>query len=170
MLLSVVMLAWVRSRLERRQDDRVAREALQLAAEEIKQQEARGKTDLKEVRLELVASSEAFAEQEKLVEYQVRRHLTEKSALFTEAESEVLRYLPPLPRNAKRMLNRLRVLLVIAHEREMFDDSSQLTARHIGKWAVLRERWPELAQALAVRPEEMAELEGQEVDWTFANT
>src|ERR1700722_10334389 len=54
-------------------------------------------------------------------------------------------HLEPMPRHAKRLLNRLRLLLFIAHERKMFGGQPALSPRHIGKWAVLCERWPDLA-------------------------
>lgn len=72
-----------------------------------------------------------------------------------------MNYLPPLPRNAKRALNRLRLLLAISYERKMFGDSSGITAKHIGKWAVLSERWPELAHELSLHPDVMDTLEGR---------
>lgn len=41
----------------------------------------------------------------------------------------------------------------------MFGGNPILSPRHIGKWAVLCERWPELAQAIARDPKSMTPLE-----------
>ncbi len=71
-----------------------------------------------------------------------------------------MRHLQPYPRHAKRLLNRLRLLLFIAHERNMFGGSTPLGPKHIGKWVVLCERWPSLAQSLTFDPGAIKELEG----------
>lgn len=81
------------------------------------------------------------------------------AALLEEAYQEVIAHLPALPRNAKRMLNRLRLLLYIAHEKKMFGGTPTLTPRHVGKWVVMRERWPELAFHFLSEPEDLVELE-----------
>jgi hypothetical protein len=41
----------------------------------------------------------------------------------------------------------------------MFGGKPPLSPRHIGKWAVLCERWPELAQAICTDPGIMLRLE-----------
>jgi ParB-like chromosome segregation protein Spo0J len=92
----------------------------------------------------------------------VQRNLTDDSLLLDRAQDEALRHIPPMPRNAKRLLNRLRVLMVMAAGRSLFSGSDERTehmARCLGKWAVLCERWPELAQALIEDPDRMEELE-----------
>lgn len=98
-------------------------------------------------------------ETEGLVRERLQRYLEDESEMQREAEDEVMRYLEPMPRHAKRLLNRLRLLLFIAHERGMFGGKPNLTARHIGKWAVLGERWPELSEAVCRNPEVMLWLE-----------
>jgi hypothetical protein len=94
-----------------------------------------------------------------LVRERLQRYLEDESELQREAEDEVMRYIEPMPRHAKRLLNRLRLLLFIAHERRMFGGTPKLSARHIGKWAVLGERWPDLLQEVCARPELMTLLE-----------
>ncbi len=106
-----------------------------------------------------LGSSLEAALAEDLVRERIQRRLSNDSEVMMEAEAEVMTYVEPLPRHAKRILNRLRLLIYIAHEREMFGGEPNLSPRHIGKWAVLCERWPELAQALCVQPEMMARLE-----------
>jgi len=95
----------------------------------------------------------------RIVESQIALYVADESELRAEAESEVMRFLPPLPRNAKRMMNRLRLMLVIAYQRGLFGPVSSVTPRHIGKWAVMWERWPELAQKLLEEQREMEALE-----------
>jgi hypothetical protein len=94
-----------------------------------------------------------------LLRERLQRYLEDESELQREAEDEVIQRLEPMPRHAKRLLNRLRLLLFIAHERRMFGGHPVLSPRHIGKWAVLSERWPELAQVLLRSPELMLQLE-----------
>jgi hypothetical protein len=78
-----------------------------------------------------------------------------------EQAREFLGYIELYPRHAKRFLNRLRLLLYMAHERGMFGGELALTPRHVAKWAVLCERWPLLATALSTRPHMMLFLEGR---------
>lgn len=79
-----------------------------------------------------------------------------KEAFFTVRSSEIARveafidrYPPPFPRSAKRMLNHARLLTKIARDREMFGGEPALTPEHLGKWIVIRERWPLFAEAVA---------------------
>lgn len=81
------------------------------------------------------------------------------SALLDEALQEAFRHLPPSPRNAKRILNRLRLLLHLARARNLLFDGSPLRPAHIGHWAVLQERWPELVQAFSADPAAVLALE-----------
>jgi len=83
-----------------------------------------------------------------LLDEQVNRFLVNETDILRKAYDEAFEYLPPLPRHAKRLLNQLRLLLHVAIERDMFSRSSALLPEHIGRWVVLRERWPDLAQAL----------------------
>src|SRR5919197_6159503 len=96
---------------------------------------------------------------EALIEQGVQRHHIEASTVRREAEAEIRKFLPPLPRAAKRVLNHLRVMLVVADRRGIIGGDPPLTGRHIGKWVLLRVRWPELAAAVANRPRLMRELE-----------
>lgn len=104
-------------------------------------------------------SAEKNPRMEGILRERLQRYLEDESEIQREAEDEVMRYLEPLPRHAKRLLNRLRLLLFVAHERKMFGGRPTLNARHIGKWAVLCERWPELAQAVSSDSEVMHQLE-----------
>ena len=94
-----------------------------------------------------------------LIRERVQIYLEDESELQREAEDEITRYLQPSPRHAKRLLNRLRLRLYVAHERRVFGGEPELTARHLGKLAVLCERWLELAETLTAHPELMADLE-----------
>jgi len=94
-----------------------------------------------------------------LARQRAQRMLTDASARRTQAEADIKHYLPPLPRSAKRLFNHLRVLLVIAEQKHMFGGQPELQAIHVGKWAVLMERWPELGSALTADPGRLAQLE-----------
>jgi len=121
-----------------------------------------------QIRSKIAAGERDFSKVEASVQWSTRRLLAdagsrgllrERLQHYLEDESELQK--DPLPRHAKRLLNRLRLLLFVAHERHMFGGSPILSPRHIGKWAVLCERWPELAQAISRAPELMVQLENR---------
>jgi hypothetical protein len=121
-----------------------------------------GELDFSRVEASLRTSSLSWQnnpQNEGLLKERLQRYLEDESEIQREAEDEVMRHLEPLPRHAKRLLNRLRLLLYVAHERKMFGGVPLLSPRHIGKWAVLCERWPELAQAICSDPGIMGQLE-----------
>ena len=62
----------------------------------------------------------------------------------SKPNQKFLKFLPEVPRSAKRLANHLRLLLGVASQRNMLGGSPALEATHLGKWAVLLERWPEL--------------------------
>lgn len=149
-LLLIPTLAWFRSRLQQRRDSTVLLRAGQL----LSKRPPDSRVDSKEFQAEVVQAI-GVKVNEDLLQEEIRAYVADESELRREAEDEIMNYLPPLPRNAKRVPNRLRLLLAVAYERKMFGDTSTLSPRHIGKWAVLCERWPELAQQLCSRPDEM---------------
>ena len=129
---------------------------------QIKERITAGERDFSQVEAYVRAVNSAWGNDpaaEGLVRERLQRYLEDESELQREAEDEVMRHLEPMPRHAKRLLNRLRLLLFIAHERRMFGGNPELTSRHIGKWAVLGERWPELLQAVSRDPNIMKRLE-----------
>lgn len=80
------------------------------------------------------------------------------------AEAVILDLLPALPRTAKRLLNRLYFLLVVAYNRNLIA-RGRVSAEQLGKWAVLLDRWPEAGKAIIRNPPLAGELEeaaGQE--------
>ena len=76
-----------------------------------------------------------------------------------ELGSLIVTFLQPLPRNAKRLVNRFKVNLLIAHNRGLLSSEPRVTAQQIGKWLVLMERWPQLGRSLSAAPEKMGMLE-----------
>jgi hypothetical protein len=133
--------------------------------EQIKARIAAGERDFSKVEEYVRSKNSAWRndpETEGLVKERVQRYLEDESELQREAEDEVMRHLEPMPRHAKRILNRLRLLLFVAHERKMFGGTPELTPRHIGKWAVLGERWPELSQVILMNPGIMEQIEKSE--------
>jgi hypothetical protein len=83
--------------------------------------------------------------------------LTEHSV--TEVEKVIEHHPPRFPRGAKRMLNHARLLTRIARERGMFGGEPELSAQHLGKWIVLRERWPTLARYVEEHPSDLEQFE-----------
>lgn len=94
-----------------------------------------------------------------LARQRAQRILADESPRRAQAEDEIKEHLPGLPRSAKRLFNHLRVLLVIAEQKQMFGGQPELQGEHLGKWAVLLERWPELGSALAADPGRLTVLE-----------
>jgi hypothetical protein len=94
----------------------------------------------------------------RLVEQRKQKMLID-DATFSRDVAMIVDYLQPLPRNAKRVLNRFRVSLLIADRRGLFTEDPKVTKEQIGKWLVLGERWPQLRQSLSAAPERMARLE-----------
>jgi hypothetical protein len=74
------------------------------------------------------------------------------------AEEVILDLLPALPRTAKRLLNRLYFLLVVAYNRNLIT-RNRVTAEQLGKWAVLLDRWPEAGKAIVRNPVLAGKLE-----------
>lgn len=115
--------------------------------------------DVVRLKQELLKSETAKQEGTELALERFLRFVTDDSVLRQEAESEILNYLPAAPRSAKRMINHLRLLLVIASERGMLGGTPPLEAVHLGKWAVLLERWPELGWATHIDTSVIIRLE-----------
>jgi hypothetical protein len=91
----------------------------------------------------------------------MERFITDESPERKQGEAAILKFLAhdDVPRRAKRMVNHLRLLLLVAAKRDMFGGSPPLEAFHLGKWVVLLERWPELGRALRADPSVMALIE-----------
>ena len=95
----------------------------------------------------------------RLVEQHKQQLLIDDEYFQRELSYLIVDYLQPLPRNAKRLVNRLRVNLLIAHARGMLVTDPKVTTQQLGKWLVLSERWPQLARALSASPETMRDIE-----------
>jgi hypothetical protein len=72
--------------------------------------------------------------------------------LMDECYRGVAEFVRPLPRDHKRMLNRIRFLLLITMDRNLLAPRGPLPPAAIGKWALLAERWPDLAIAVSMEP------------------
>jgi hypothetical protein len=102
---------------------------------------------------------ETTSASQSLVQRRVQHYLVEASPARREAEAELLRNPPDLPRTAKRMFNQLRMLFAVAVNSGMLDDKTELTPAHLGRWIVLQSKWPDLGQALTVNPDRMQQLQ-----------
>lgn len=71
-----------------------------------------------------------------------------------EANVEMLPFMPRLPRSVKRVVNREYLLIAIAVSRNMMGGTPALVPAHLGKWAIILERWPDLAIAISRDPDE----------------
>jgi hypothetical protein len=86
------------------------------------------------------------------------RYLADDSQRWSEAEQAILPFMPNHPRSAKRLVNHLRLWLVIAAGRRLFGGKPPLRPCHLALWLVLTERWPRLAAALATEANVLQEL------------
>jgi hypothetical protein len=143
----------------RRRTDRIDEE-IKAAKEKIRPGATTGSDEAEAVKAAVLESEAAKQGGTGLASHRLERFLTDDSILRGQAESTILEYLPSMPRNAKRLLNHLRLLLVVASERKMLGGIPRLEAAHLGKWIVLLESWPELGQAVRADPILMRRLEG----------
>jgi len=81
--------------------------------------------------------------------------------LLNGAYAEIAEHLAPYPRTIKRFLNHVRVLAAVADARGVLAGAPQLSGRHLGRWAALKERWPLTAAAVMRRSSRLGELEQQ---------
>jgi hypothetical protein len=93
----------------------------------------------------------------RLVEQRLRRASVRQ--LVSEGSGELSSYYPDLPRSVKRVANRHYLLASVAVSRHMIGGTPPLTAQHLSKWALMMERWPELAEEIVDRPSLVGELE-----------
>jgi KAP family P-loop domain len=94
-----------------------------------------------------------------LVRERARLLIVDESAVRQQVEQVLTEYIAPLPRYAKRAINRARFAIGVAFTRRLFERDAVATADRIGKWVCLLERWPGLAQGLIRRPGTIAQLE-----------
>jgi hypothetical protein len=90
--------------------------------------------------------AEALASPEQ-VRRQLQLHAAADEKTRSSAEKAILELLPQVPRTAKRLLNRLYFLLVVAYNRNLLT-LGRVSAEQLGKWAVLLDRWPEAGRAI----------------------
>jgi hypothetical protein len=94
------------------------------------------------------------------IEKRYLRLAMEQPLVVSRADSLVFEFLPRRPRAAKRLLNQVRLMISIAIARGLFvlpggggEDETEREKRQkdladqVGKWLVLRERWPDVALA-----------------------
>jgi hypothetical protein len=150
-MLTRAFLSDLRSYLSERARQRVDR-VITMALED-------GMIDEEEIRAAVLGSRVVTQRRKDLISQRVLRLMADASAHRNEVESAIYQYLPTVPRSAKRALNQLRILLVIAEKRKMLGGSPKLEPKHIAKWAIFLERWPELGSILSSNPMEMSSLE-----------
>ena len=92
------------------------------------------------------------------VHQRLQLHAAADEKTRVSAERAILALLPPVPRTAKRLLNRLYFLLVVAYNRNLIT-LGRVSAEQLGKWAVLLDRWPEAGRAIIKNPQLAKSLE-----------
>ncbi|OWY60698.1 hypothetical protein B7486_67790, partial [cyanobacterium TDX16] len=74
------------------------------------------------------------------------------------AYGAVARFVPPRPREMKRMVNRIRFFLFLSERRGLLEDGI-VGPEHVGKWALLTEQWSEFTAEVSRNPEVLSQLE-----------
>jgi hypothetical protein len=74
-------------------------------------------------------------------------------------EEELIAFLEPNPRQLKRFDNAFRLQLRVASDSDSSLEFERDELRALGKWVVLRLRWPDLAQAIDADPSLLQRLE-----------
>ena len=115
-------------------------EEIKAARERVRPGPTTSSDEVEAVKAAVMESEAAKQGGTRLASQRLERFLTDDSILHEQAESKILEFLPSMPRNAKRLLNHLRLLLVVASERRMLGGMPPLEAAHLGKWIVLLER------------------------------
>jgi hypothetical protein len=92
------------------------------------------------------------------VRRQLQLHAAADEKTRSSAEKAILALLPPVPRTAKRLLNRLYFLLVVAYNRNLLS-LGRVSPEQLGKWAVLLDRWPEAGRVIIKNPQLVQSLE-----------
>jgi hypothetical protein len=85
--------------------------------------------------------------------------LTNESDYVQRAAAACARHLQPIPRNGRRALNRIRLLVAVASNRGLLDDPDPIPPGALGKWVALQDRWPLLARAAMRDPKLLGTLE-----------
>jgi hypothetical protein len=85
-----------------------------------------------------------------LLAQRARRILVDQ--LVGHVSTQMVRFLPRLPRSIKRLANRQRLVVAVAVSRDMIGGSPPLNGDHLAKWVLLLERWPDLAAAIMREP------------------
>jgi hypothetical protein len=142
--------------------DRLARRRLARLRERIDrllQDERAGAQELARI---LAGGAGVSAEQARaLVRERELLQLMNDEQLLNAAYAEIAEHIAPYPRTIKRFLNHVRVLAAVADARGVLGGTPQLSGRHLGRWAALKERWPLTAAAVMRRSSRLAELEQQ---------
>jgi hypothetical protein len=93
------------------------------------------------------------------IEKRYLRLVMEQPLVVSRADALVFEFLPRRPRAAKRLLNQVRLMISIAIARGLFvlpgvggedetgEERQKDLADRVGKWLVLRERWPDVGLA-----------------------
>jgi type II secretory pathway pseudopilin PulG len=160
-LLAAIVTASVRSILKHLKEERSKAASKQVAdALDV----LKGQTPLAEISNQTIAEqikgSKISKDQlARLVEQHKQQLLIDDEYFRDELRTLIIDYLQPLPRNAKRLLNRFRVNLLVAHSRGLLTSDPKVTAQQIGKWLVLVERWPQLGRSLSAAPDKIRVME-----------
>jgi hypothetical protein len=98
-------------------------------------------------------------QQKTLLAERLHRMLGSDSKVLEAAYVEAFRLISIAPRNAKRLLNRLRLYIFMLFDAGILQGDFGVTGKHVGKWAALQEGWPEVTSQVRLDPSVMGILE-----------
>lgn len=152
-LMLLLPVVWIASQLEERQRARAWANA-RAAGTDI---DPTNEESLADYRERLAGMEES--EQDAFIREISQRKLSDESEWFKGARQEALAELVLPPRNVKRLINRLRLLLFVLNARGLLHRDDGLTPEVVGKWIALQEIWPELAAIIRHDPMTAGRLE-----------
>jgi len=93
------------------------------------------------------------------VAQQALQRILEGPEFLERSYHAVAAHVRPLPRDGKRLVNRIRFNLWLARERGFLAPTGGVSVQQIGKWSLLADRWPDLAAAAGTDPDVLARCE-----------
>lgn len=108
-----------------------------------------------------------FARTHGIPEHDAKRIATDMKTRDLDSNPEALNsvfdtlatWLPPYPRNIKRVMNRARLTLFMLDKRELLDGDNAVPTEVIAKWVAIQERWPELEKKIRNTPDIITNVE-----------
>lgn len=87
--------------------------------------------------------------------------LATASEIFEVSRVEVLRAIETRPRLVKRAMNRLKMLIIVLHRRNLLLGENGISAKQLGQWVALEQKYPNVLRGLIENPSYLDMLSGE---------